>query len=109
MKPRGSRCLTEFSAGFLQEVPVQQRFKLPDEDLDPKYKNFMDKAWNDSEPEPKKTRTKCHGQFGGSPSACWFCWQVFSISKMEKRMCFFSRKTSAMDDGLNFNTLINDD
>ena len=37
----------EFSPGNLQEVPVQQRFKLPDEDLDPKYKNFMDKAYSD--------------------------------------------------------------
>ena len=70
---------------------MQQRFKLPDEDLDPKYKNFMDKAWNDSELEPTKTQ-KCYGQFGGSPSVCWFCWQVFSISKMEKRMCFFFTK-----------------
>ena len=109
MKPR-LPLPDDLPPGNLQEVPVQQRFKLPDEDLDPKYKNFMDKAYSDVfGAGTTKTRTKCHGQFGGSPSVCWFCWQVFSISKMEKRMCFFSRKTSAMDDGLNFNTLINDD
>jgi len=82
------------SAWKPQEVPVQQRFKLPDEDLDPKYKNFMDKAYSDRlGAGTEKNTQKCHGQFGGSPSVCWFSWQgFFPISKMEKRMCFFHER-----------------
>ena len=38
-----------------------------------------------------------------------FVGRFVPLVRWKKGCVFFSRKTSAMDDGLNFNTLINDD